>query len=159
MSHADFSGTIPEDEYGGGEVRIFDRGSYEMVDRNEERITFRLDGERLQGKWHLVYTGPERGRDQWLAIMSEDLRPAGDPPPPADPMGEPGTQPGAEKVLKVAGLPRLNGSRRGSQRVILEVFVPTNLSEEQRENARALAERFQADLLDKQASNGTGRDE
>jgi bifunctional non-homologous end joining protein LigD len=86
MSHADFSGTIPEDEYGGGEVRIFDRGSYEMVDRNEERITFRLDGERLHGRWHLVYTGPERDRDQWLALMSEDLRPPGDPPPPADPM-------------------------------------------------------------------------
>ncbi|HEU4895417.1 MAG TPA: non-homologous end-joining DNA ligase [Acidimicrobiia bacterium] len=86
MSHADFSGAIPEDEYGGGEVRIFDRGTYEMVDRNEERITVRLHGGRLQGTWHLVYTGPERGRDQWLAIMSEDSRPPGDPPPPADPM-------------------------------------------------------------------------
>jgi bifunctional non-homologous end joining protein LigD len=86
MSHGDFSGSIPEDEYGGGEVRVFDRGSYEMVDRNEERITLRLDGERLKGRWHLVYTGPERDRDQWLAIMSEDLRPPGDPPPPADPM-------------------------------------------------------------------------
>jgi bifunctional non-homologous end joining protein LigD len=57
-----------------------------MVDRNEERITFRLDGERLHGRWHLVYTGPERDRDQWLALMSEDLRRPGDPPPPADPM-------------------------------------------------------------------------
>jgi bifunctional non-homologous end joining protein LigD len=86
MSHADFSGTIPDDEYGGGEVRIFDRGTYEMVERNEERITFQLHGGRLEGRWHLVYTGPERDRDQWLAIMSEDLRPPGDPPPPADPM-------------------------------------------------------------------------
>jgi len=86
MSHADFSGAIPEDEYGGGEVRIFDRGTYEMVDRSDERITFRLHGGRLEGKWHLVYTGPEKGRDQWLAIMSDDLRPPGDPPPPAEPM-------------------------------------------------------------------------
>jgi molecular chaperone DnaJ len=53
---------------------------------------------------------------------------------------EPGTQPGAEKVMRGAGLPRLNGSRRGSQRVIINVFVPTNLSEEQREIAERLDE-------------------
>ena len=44
-----------------------------------------------------------------------------------------GTQPGHEEVLRGAGLPRLGGRRRGNQRVILNVIVPTNLSEEQRE--------------------------
>jgi molecular chaperone DnaJ len=53
---------------------------------------------------------------------------------------EPGTQPGTEKVLRGAGLPRLNSRRRGNQRVILEVFVPTNLGEEQREIAERLDE-------------------
>lgn len=86
MEHATFSGSIPEDEYGGGEVRIFDRGEYEMVGRTDDRITFSLRGERLDGTWHLVHTGPERGRDQWLAMMSEDRRPAGDLPPLPDPM-------------------------------------------------------------------------
>ena len=86
MAYAGFSGTIPEGEYGGGVVRIFDHGTYEMVDRSEDRITFRLEGERLAGIWHLVHTGLKDGKDQWLAIMSEDLRPAGDEPPPADPM-------------------------------------------------------------------------
>ena len=57
---------------------------------------------------------------------------------------EPGTQPGHQYVLKGIGLPRLNGRRRGNQRVILEVFVPTNLGEEQRE----LAERLDATLED-----------
>jgi len=86
MAYATFSGTIPEGEYGGGEVRIFDHGTYEMVDRDDERITIRLQGERLAGVWHLVSTGQEGGKDQWLAIMSEDLRPRGDDPPRADPM-------------------------------------------------------------------------
>jgi len=45
----------------------------------------------------------------------------------------PGTQPGHEEVLRGAGLPRLGGRRRGSQRVVFNVVVPTNLSEEQRE--------------------------
>ena len=53
---------------------------------------------------------------------------------------EPGTQPDTEKVLRGAGLPRLNSRRRGNQRVILDVFVPTNLSEEQREIAERLDE-------------------
>ncbi len=86
MAYATFSGTIPAGEYGGGEVRIFDRGTYEMVDRSDDRITFRLHGDRLHGVWHLVHTGVEDGKDQWLALMSEDLRPKGDGPPSIDPM-------------------------------------------------------------------------
>jgi molecular chaperone DnaJ len=57
---------------------------------------------------------------------------------------EPGTQPGHQYVLKGRGLPRLGGRRRGNQRVVLEVVVPTNLSEEQRE----LASRLDATLED-----------
>jgi molecular chaperone DnaJ len=49
-----------------------------------------------------------------------------------------GTQPGHEEVLRGAGLPRLGARRRGNQRVILNVVVPTNLSEEQREMAERL---------------------
>jgi hypothetical protein len=40
----------------------------------------------------------------------------------------------------------------------LDEMVKT-LSDEQRDDARARAERFQAELLEKQASNGTSRDE
>lgn len=86
FAYGSYEGTIAEGEYGAGAVRIFDRGTYEIVDRNEERMTFELSGERLAGRWHLVHTGVEKGRDQWLAIMSENLRPDGDCPPPADPM-------------------------------------------------------------------------
>lgn len=60
---------------------------------------------------------------------------------------EPGTQPGTEKVLRGAGLPRLNNRRRGNQRVILEVFVPTNLSEEQRGIAESLDETLEDENL------------
>ncbi len=51
-----------------------------------------------------------------------------------------GTQPGHEEVLRGAGLPRLGGRRRGNQRVILNVIVPANLSEEQRELTERLDE-------------------
>jgi len=65
---------------------------------------------------------------------------------------EPGTQPGHQYVLRGIGLPRLNGRRRGNQRVVLEVFVPTNLSEEQRE----LTERLDGTLEDENLASRHG---
>ena len=86
MEWGSFSGSIGEGEYGGGEVRIFDHGEYELVGRTEDRLTFQLNGERLAGVWHLVHTGPKDGKDQWLALMSKDLRPKAEGRPPAKPM-------------------------------------------------------------------------
>ena len=65
-----------------------------------------------------------------------------------------GTQPGHEEVLRGAGLPRLGGSRRGNQRVILNVIVPTNLSEEQREIAERLDETLEEDNLGPRQGDG-----
>jgi molecular chaperone DnaJ len=67
---------------------------------------------------------------------------------------EPGTQPGTEKVLKGAGLPRLNGRRRSNQRIVLEVFVPTNLTEEQRELAERLDESLEEGNLAGRGGSG-----
>ena len=52
----------------------------------------------------------------------------------------PGTQQGAASVLKGRGLPALHGGRRGDLHVVLELVVPTDLDEEQREAAERLAE-------------------
>ena len=86
MEYGTFSGSIPEGEYGGGVVRIFDHGGYEMKGRSDDRITFSLEGERLTGTWHLVKVDFKDGKENWLAIMSEDRRPQGDYPPAPDPM-------------------------------------------------------------------------
>ena len=49
-----------------------------------------------------------------------------------------GTQPGSVSSLRGLGLPRLGGGHRGDHRVVFNVIVPTNLSEEQRDQARDL---------------------
>jgi molecular chaperone DnaJ len=67
---------------------------------------------------------------------------------------EPGTQPGHQYVLKGLGLPRLNGRRRGNQRVLLEVVVPTNLSDEQRELTERLDETLEDDNLEPRHGEG-----
>jgi molecular chaperone DnaJ len=67
---------------------------------------------------------------------------------------EPGTQPGHQYVLKGLGLPRLNGRRRGNQRVLLEVVVPTNLSDEQRDLVERLDETLEDDNLEPRHGEG-----
>jgi molecular chaperone DnaJ len=65
-----------------------------------------------------------------------------------------GTQPGHEEVLRGAGLPQLGGRRRGNQRVVVDVVVPANLSDEQRELAERLDESLDDDNLAPQHGEG-----
>ena len=75
-----FEGVIPEGEYGGGTVMIWDRGTWTPVDPNVDaalakgEIKFRLDGEKLAGEWVLVRMGKRRGeaRNPWLLIKHRD---------------------------------------------------------------------------------------
>jgi molecular chaperone DnaJ len=59
----------------------------------------------------------------------------------------PGSQGGTEVVLRSLGLPRLGGRVRGDHRVVLNVVVPTSLSEEQRELVRRLDETIEPENL------------
>jgi molecular chaperone DnaJ len=59
----------------------------------------------------------------------------------------PGSQGGTEVLLRELGLPSLDGRARGHHRVVLNVVVPTNLSEEQRELARRLDETIEPENL------------
>jgi molecular chaperone DnaJ len=65
-----------------------------------------------------------------------------------------GAQPGHEERLRGAGLPRLGARRRGDQRIILNVVVPGNLSEEQRELAERLDESLESENLDPRQGEG-----
>ena len=85
FEYGSFSGTIPAGNYGAGEVRIFDHGSFEVLEQEPGKLTFRLDGERLKGVWHLFQTKKGEEKD-WLVRLREDARPEPDPPPPIEPM-------------------------------------------------------------------------
>jgi bifunctional non-homologous end joining protein LigD len=74
-----FEGTIPEGEYGGGTVMIWDRGRWQPADDPRKglrkgHLTFELDGEKLHGLWHLVRMSRKRGetRNNWLLIKAHD---------------------------------------------------------------------------------------
>lgn len=54
LSYASFTGTIAEGEYGAGTVEIWDKGTYKLVDRKEDKLVVEINGEKLKGSYVLV---------------------------------------------------------------------------------------------------------
>lgn len=78
VSYGSFEGTIPAHEYGGGEVIVWDRGSWTPVGDPAEgyrkgHLKFRLDGEKLSGGWALLrMRRPGSDKDNWLLVKERD---------------------------------------------------------------------------------------
>ncbi len=78
LEYGSFEGTIPEGEYGGGTVMLWDRGTWEPLEdphvgyRNG-KLKFNLHGEKLKGEWLLVRRhGPQTAKPQWLLFKARD---------------------------------------------------------------------------------------
>lgn len=56
IEYFDFEGTIPEDQYGGGTVMVWDIGTYQLIEGNYYKgsLQLYLDGKKLKGEWTLV---------------------------------------------------------------------------------------------------------
>src|SRR5687768_8483828 len=69
FDYGGFEGRIPDDEYGGGDSLIWDRGTYEVAgggtpseQRNKGHLKVVFHGEKLRGAWHLVRTRGAGGK-------------------------------------------------------------------------------------------------
>ena len=80
LDYGGFEGTIPEGQYGGGTVMVWDRGTWESEDadvatslKNGE-LKFVLHGSKLKGSWVLVRTKGfgKSTRSAWLLIKHKD---------------------------------------------------------------------------------------
>jgi DNA ligase D-like protein (predicted 3'-phosphoesterase) len=84
LEYADFEGVIPEDEYGGGTVLVWDRGPYRNLKKDDDgnevpmsaqledgHATVWLDGHKLTGGYALtrVATGDD---ERWLLVKMDD---------------------------------------------------------------------------------------
>lgn len=85
LSYSDFEGTIPQGEYGGGTVMLWDDGWWEPIpgksadDLKDGHLHFILHGERMKGEWLLIRLKP-RGKERntnWLLRKIEDEFAAG----------------------------------------------------------------------------------
>ncbi len=79
LDYGDFEGTIPEKQYGGGTVQLWDRGYWESDDPErgfkKGDLKFTLHGEKLHGSWVLVRMKGDRfggKRTNWLLIKHRD---------------------------------------------------------------------------------------
>ncbi|HVC30992.1 MAG TPA: DNA ligase D [Steroidobacteraceae bacterium] len=81
LEYGDFEGTIPQGQYGGGTVQIWDRGYWEPQVRGTPEqalaageLKLTLAGERLRGGWVLVRLRESRSgkRPSWLLIKHRD---------------------------------------------------------------------------------------
>lgn len=70
VSYIDFSGSIPDGEYGAGYVEIWDSGTY-MLDRQEpDLMEITLFGIKLNGPYVMVHTGGKN----WLLLKRKSVQ-------------------------------------------------------------------------------------
>ncbi len=56
LEYAKFHGTIPEGNYGAGKVIIWDKGKYDLLEKNPKKIIVEFHGKKLEGKYALIKT-------------------------------------------------------------------------------------------------------
>src|SRR5436853_1546354 len=80
LEYGGFEGIIPQGEYGGGTVLLWDRGTWEPIDDGKASyragsLKFELHGEKLKGRWMLVRRAGKRGgpdETHWFLVKEKE---------------------------------------------------------------------------------------
>ena len=79
IDYEQFEGIIPEGQYGGGTVMVWDYGNYQVYGEQpakslrEGKLHLVLDGEKAKGEWTLVrIRGRDDAKNQWLILKTGD---------------------------------------------------------------------------------------
>src|SRR5437763_14621836 len=83
IEYEDFEGVIPEGQYGGGTVMVWDCGTYYVYGEQpvkslrEGKLHLLLDGKKAKGEWTLVrIRGRDGEKNQWLILKTgDDVKP------------------------------------------------------------------------------------
>src|SRR6266404_2473136 len=76
LEYATFEGIIPEGQYGGGTVMVWDRGNYYVYGEQpvkalrEGKLHLVLEGEKAKGEWTLVRIRSDEAKNQWLILKT-----------------------------------------------------------------------------------------
>ena len=77
IEYEGFEGVIPEGQYGGGTVMVWDRGTYYVYGEQplkslrEGKLHLVLDGQKAKGEWTLVrIRGRDDEKNQWLILKT-----------------------------------------------------------------------------------------
>jgi bifunctional non-homologous end joining protein LigD len=79
LDYFDFEGVIPSGEYGGGDVIVWDWGTWAPAETDDPlaaiesgNLHFDLNGEKLHGRFVLVRRNGRSGKEQWLLLHKHD---------------------------------------------------------------------------------------
>jgi bifunctional non-homologous end joining protein LigD len=84
IDYFDFEGVIPKGQYGGGDVIVWDRGTWELHEADDAaaaldagELHVQLHGDKLRGRFVLIRTdrrgqGRDAHREQWLVLHKRD---------------------------------------------------------------------------------------
>ncbi len=78
VEYADFEGSIPEGNYGAGQVIVWDQGTYTELEDfpagfEQGKLAFELNGHKLRGRFALVQLkGRHSSGKEWLLIKEQD---------------------------------------------------------------------------------------
>jgi bifunctional non-homologous end joining protein LigD len=76
IEYETFEGVIPQGNYGGGTVMVWDRGNYfvygekPLQSLREGRLHLVLEGKKAKGEWTLIRLRGEEGKPQWLLLKT-----------------------------------------------------------------------------------------
>lgn len=73
LDYMTFEGIIPEGQYGGGTVMVWDLGTYELLAGSQpgSDLKLRLHGKKLQGEWHMFRIRTEEKKPVWLIVKAK----------------------------------------------------------------------------------------
>ncbi len=66
LGYEKFSGIIPKGNYGAGKVEIWDKGTYELIEKKKGIFVVKINGDKLNGEYVLVKTKFKGNEKSWL---------------------------------------------------------------------------------------------
>lgn len=72
VAYAAFEGTIPEGNYGAGDVKIWDAGTFELESNKPNKMVVHIFGKKLRGRYCLLHFKPKE--KNWLFFKIADAR-------------------------------------------------------------------------------------
>ncbi len=72
IEYSGFEGAIPEGEYGAGTVKIWDKGSYRLFNREENKLILEIEGDKIKGRYCLIRFKPKEDPKNWLLFKVKE---------------------------------------------------------------------------------------
>jgi bifunctional non-homologous end joining protein LigD len=97
LEYLEFEGEIPKGQYGAGTMRVWDRGTYDVLKWEARKLEVLLHGERVQGRYALFPIDKDEDPKNWMIHRMD---------PPADEAAEPMPEKIVPMMARTGTLPR-----------------------------------------------------